>query len=128
MSERPANTTFGKKPDDFDIQKYNYVVYRIDSDRWPSITYSQPFTIEIEEMPGNNGQVVSFAPSSSISLVYDDETGTYKSNRTFPASAGAASNMTLNCSWYFVVAYERDPTVDYNTTEVTYENTMTIRI
>lgn len=135
------NPFYGDRPDDFDITKYNYVVYSIRS-KYPGITYSQPFTIEIEEIPGNDGKIVSFYDFQRYQiydnetrqyiyqndLIYDDETGTYKTTRTFPDNATATRNLTSDSRWNFVVAYERDPSVDYNTTEVIYTNTMKIRI
>ena len=118
-----------KKPEDFDTTKYNYVVYLLRMDCYGN----QPFRIEIEEKPGENGKVVA-----ACSFAHDNGWSSWGSGRTeLDENTGKiVVNVPFNrhgsSSWpveiHVVVAYPRTEDgfilPDGQTTEETiYHNT-----
>ena len=71
------DTKFGGKPDDFDMTKYNYVVYTVYAEwRW-----NQPNTMTFVEKPGDGGEVYKvrnyYGGGRLMEFAFDSELGGY---------------------------------------------------
>ncbi len=115
------NTSWGQEPDDFDLEKYNYVTYILRSNY---VYANQPYRLRYTDTPEDGGEVYRVYRDYHSSSWYSRE---FEKNADGSYSWEVTGNSGIGTSYinyYVVVRYPRkEPTVtDGEAEEIVYHN------